>query len=135
MKYNIIIDGNNFSDLEGFYDEMEKLLTKDLTWKPGRNLDAFNDLLRGGFGVHEYGEKLHITWIHFSKSRKDFGYEETEKYYEKMLKKCHPSNISRVEKKLEEVRRHEGQTLLDIIIRIITDSGDSGHWCELEIEE
>lgn len=134
MKYNIIIDGNNFSDLEGFYDEMEKLLTKDLAWKTS-SLDSFNDLLCGGFGVHEYGDKLHITWIHFSKSRKDFGYEETEKYYENILKQCHPSSISHLEKKLEEVRRHQGQTLLDIIIRIITDSENSGHWCELEIEE
>ncbi|MDE5782383.1 MAG: Barstar (barnase inhibitor), partial [Lachnospiraceae bacterium] len=58
--------GNNFSVLEGFYDEMEKLLTKDLTWKPDRNLDAFNDLLHVGFGVHEYGEILHIIWLHFS---------------------------------------------------------------------
>lgn len=135
MKHSVIIDGNSFSDLEGFYNEMEKILTKDLTWRTGHSLDAFNDLLRGGFGVHEYGERLHIRWINFSKSRKDFGYQETEKYYEKMLKKCHPDNIGLVEKKLEEARKHKGQTVLDIIVEIITDSGDSGHWCELEIEE
>ena len=51
----ITIDGNNFVDLDGFFDEMERLLTKDLDWRTGHNFDAFHDLLRGGFGVHEYG--------------------------------------------------------------------------------
>ena len=69
----IILDGNNFSNIEEFYDEIDRLLTKDLDWKTGHNLNAFNDLLRGGFGVHEYGEKLEITWINASKSRKDLG--------------------------------------------------------------
>ena len=47
-----ILDGNNFTDMEGFYNEINKLLTKNLHWKTGHNLNAFNDLLRGGFGVH-----------------------------------------------------------------------------------
>ena len=69
----IIIDGNNFSDMEGFYCEIDRLLTKDLTWKTGHNLYAFRDLLRGGFGVHEYGEPLLIKWLHYDKSRNDLG--------------------------------------------------------------
>lgn len=68
-----ILDGNNFSDLEGFYSEIERLLTKGLDWKTGHNLDAFNDLLRGGFGVHEYGEAITMKWIHYAKSKKDLG--------------------------------------------------------------
>jgi RNAse (barnase) inhibitor barstar len=43
----ITIDGNNFSNEEEFYTEIDKLLTKDLSWKTGHNLNAFNDLLRG----------------------------------------------------------------------------------------
>ncbi len=37
--------------MEGFYDEIDRVLTKDLDWKTGHNLNALNDLLRGGFGV------------------------------------------------------------------------------------
>ena len=70
---NITIDGKDFSNIEGFYSEIDKLLTKDLGWKTGHNLNAFNDLLRGGFGVHEPGEELNITWINAAKSRKDLG--------------------------------------------------------------
>lgn len=68
-----ILDGNNFSDMEGFYTEIDRLLTKDLEWKTGHNLNAFDDLLRGGFGVHEYNEPITIRWINYSKSKKDLG--------------------------------------------------------------
>lgn len=132
---NIIIDGNKFSDLEGFYIEIDKLLTKDLDWKTGHNMDAFNDLLRGGFGVHEYGEPLHIMWINFAKSRQDLGYNATKNYYQDILKRCQPSNRENIKKKLQEIENCQGKTILDIIIDIILDTADSGHCCELEIEE
>lgn len=75
MHREIVIDGNNFDDLEGFYCEIENVLTKNLTWKTGHNLNAFNDLLRGGFGVHEYGEPILLRWINFEKSRVCLGFE------------------------------------------------------------
>ena len=75
MRQKFIIDGESFKDIEGFYCEIDRLLTKNLSWKTGHNLDAFNDLLRGGFGVHEYGEPISIFWKNFSKSKKDLGKE------------------------------------------------------------
>lgn len=80
-----ILDGNNFSDLEGFYEEIDKLLTKNLNWKTGHNLAAFNDLLRGGFNVHEYNEPITIRWTKYSKSKKDLGAETILKLLEIML--------------------------------------------------
>lgn len=69
-----ILDGNNFYDMEGFYNEIDKLFTKDLKWKTGHNLDAFNDLLRGGFGVHD-DEPIVIKWFNYNKSKRDLGNE------------------------------------------------------------
>ena len=131
----IVIDGKKFSELEGFFTEIDRLLTKDLDWKTGHNLDAFNDLLRGGFGVHEYGETLHIKWTHFAKSRQDLGYNATLDYYQDVLRRCHPSNRERVEQKLQDVKECKGKTILEMIVEIILDTDDSGHYCELEIEE
>ena len=54
------------------------MLTKDLDWKTGHNLNAFNDLLRGGFGVYEYEEPVKLVWTNFSKSRKVLGQELTD---------------------------------------------------------
>ncbi len=67
------IDGNNFSDKEGFYCEIDRILTINLTWKTGHNLDAYNDLLRGGFGAHEYGEPIVLRWLNFNKSKQELG--------------------------------------------------------------
>jgi RNAse (barnase) inhibitor barstar len=67
----ITIDGNNFRNLNEFYAEIEKNLCTD--FKMGRNLDAFNDVLRGGFGVFEYEENIDLTWKNSEKSRKDLG--------------------------------------------------------------
>lgn len=77
-KQTIIINGDKFSDLESFYDEIDQVLTKDLDWQTGHNLDAFNDLLRGGFGVYEYGEPVKIVWTNFAKSREKLGNETTD---------------------------------------------------------
>ncbi len=67
----IIIDGKNFNNMEGFYNEMDKVLTKGLDWETGHNLNAFNDLLWGGFGVHEYEEPIKIIWKNSQKSKLD----------------------------------------------------------------
>ena len=77
MRREIIIDGKNFDDIAGFYCEIENVFTMDLGWKIGRNLDAFNDVLHGGFGVHEYGEPIKVIWKNFGKSKKDLGCELT----------------------------------------------------------
>ncbi|MEO5572021.1 MAG: barstar family protein [Bacteroidia bacterium] len=72
-KRTITINGDKFSDLESFYDEMDRVLTKDLVWQIGHNLDAFNDLLRGDYGVYDYKEPVKIVWIHFSYSKDRLG--------------------------------------------------------------
>jgi RNAse (barnase) inhibitor barstar len=77
MIKEIIIDGNNFTTWIEFYDEVENKLTKELGWKIGRNLDAFNDVLTGGFGIHDYNEPLIIRWINSDKSKKDLGQSKT----------------------------------------------------------
>ena len=135
IRKEFIIDGNNFNTLDEFYDEIDKLLTKDLTWKTGHNLDAFNDLLRGGFGVHEYGEPILIKWLNYNKSKSDFGYKSTILYYKNILKKCHPTNIEYIKNKIKDAKLNKGETLMDIIIEIILDTDNSGHDCKLEIIE
>jgi len=77
----IVIDGSAFNNMDSFYTEIEKKFTSGLTWEVGRNLNAFNDILWGGFGVHEYGEEICIEWIDSEKSRVDLGYKESEEEY------------------------------------------------------
>jgi RNAse (barnase) inhibitor barstar len=118
-KKQIIIDGNNFLNLIGFYNEIDNVLTKDLSWETGHNLNALNDLLWGGFGVHDYEEPIVIIWNDTEKSRKVLGYSETIDYYKKVLSGCHPTNINSVKKLLNDAKQEKGETLFDIIVGII----------------
>ena len=120
-KQIITINGNNFSDLESFYDEIDRVLTKDLDWETGHNLDAFNDLLRGGFGIYEYEEPIKLTWENISKSKSDLGLEATKKWYERKISENKTINQQFFKDKLKELTENNGQTLFDIILEIISE--------------
>lgn len=77
----IFIDGRDIHTLNVFFDQIEQKLTSKTDFKIGRNLNAFNDLLWGGFGVHEYAEPLHIVWIYAEKSKQALG----DKYFNKIV--------------------------------------------------
>ncbi|MFT4526289.1 MAG: RNAse (barnase) inhibitor barstar [Bacteroidia bacterium] len=77
-RLTVTIDGNSFLSFIGFYKEAERALTKDLKYRTGGNLDAFNDLLSGGFGVHEYDEPIKLVWTSFQKSREHLGQKMIE---------------------------------------------------------
>jgi RNAse (barnase) inhibitor barstar len=68
MTYEI--DGTRFSTLEEFFDEVSRVLIPTVFWGP--NLDAFNDILRGGFGTPEEGFLL--VWKHSDVSREKLSY-------------------------------------------------------------
>lgn len=124
MRYKITIEGTNFSNIDEFYNEMERLLTKNLSWKTGHNMNAFHDLLRGGFGVHDVGEGIDFYWKHANKSRQDLGYEATVLHLEKILTKCHPSNRENIAEKIKKAKNRQGETLFDVIVNEILDKND-----------
>jgi RNAse (barnase) inhibitor barstar len=68
IKKTVTINGDNFVDFESFYNEIDRVCTHGLKWRTGHNLNAFNDLLKGGFGVYEYEEPINLVWINFERS-------------------------------------------------------------------
>jgi RNAse (barnase) inhibitor barstar len=116
------IDGRNVVSLESFYDEVERVLIPGASW--GRNLDAFNDILRGGFGTPEGGFVL--RWTHSDRSRKALGYPETVRCLEIRAQRCHPTNIPFVRAEIEAARRGEGPTMFDVLLDIISTHGEGG---------
>ena len=85
-RYEYIIDGKDFNNMDGFYKMVDKTFSDGE--EPCRNLDAFIDFLRGGFGKHNYNEPIKITWKNNNKSKKDLGYKETINVLKKRLAKC-----------------------------------------------
>ena len=122
-RKTIVFDANRCSTLASFYQEVENTFTKNLGWSIGRNLDAFNDVLRGGFGVYDYEEPIQLIWLNSDKSRKDLGWAETVRYLTAKLTTCHPSNAASVKRDLALAESHIGQTLFETIVDIIQEHG------------
>ncbi len=67
------IDGKNFNNLSQFFNEIGSNLVEKNNW--GKNWNAFNDILNGGFGATEYEEPFELIWINSNISKeqlKDF---------------------------------------------------------------
>jgi RNAse (barnase) inhibitor barstar len=120
MRYEI--DGSRFTTLEEFFDEVSRVLIPTRDW--GHNLDAFNDILRGGFGTPSNGFAIH--WKNHALSKTRLGYEETIRQLERRLERCHPQNRDTVRADLARAQRREGPTVLDWLVEIIRTHGSGG---------
>lgn len=114
------IDGAHFKTLEEFYDEISRNIIPGFVW--GRNLDAFNDILNGGFGTPEEG--FILVWSNSALSRKYLDYSETIRQLEKRLEHCHPTNKPHTREQLEEAKKSAGATVFDWLMEIIHDHDD-----------
>ncbi len=114
----LTIDGARFSDFDGFTCEFSRLL-RDHTWQG--NLDAFDDILGGGFGTPDGGWIL--RWLNSRRSRSALGYQATVRRREQLLLTCHPSNRPTIHAEIVNAERGEGPTLFDEIVGIIRDHG------------
>lgn len=129
-KTVLTIDGSNFSTLEEFFDEIERMLIPGAAW--GRNLDAFNDILRGDFGTPSGGFVL--QWQASDLSRERLGRAETVRQLEARLRGCHPTNRASVAEELERARRGMGSTVFDWLVEIIRTHGIGGDEAEDGVE-
>ena len=116
----LIIDGRRTTSLEAFFHEVNHGLLgypigKIGCW--GYNLDAFNDILRGGFGTPEGG--YIIKWIYSEHARDALGYKATIAWRQQKMKTCHPSWHKTLEKEIEDARKGRGETLFDKLVEII----------------
>jgi RNAse (barnase) inhibitor barstar len=64
------IDGTDFSDLKGFYNSIGQQLVDQNKW--GKNWNALNDILKGGFIKTEYGEPFKLIWKNSEISKSNF---------------------------------------------------------------
>ena len=126
----ITIDGACFSSLEEFFEHFQTRALNGARW--GRNLDAFNDVLRGGFGTPEEGFVL--VWKNHELSRGRLGYSETQRVLRKRLLTCHPENVARVTRELENAEACEGTTVFDWLVEIIGSHGPGGSEHEDNVE-
>jgi Barstar (barnase inhibitor) len=85
--------------------------------KWGRNLDACNDILRGGFGTPEGGFVL--RWTNSAVSREQLGYPDTVRQLQRSRARCHPTNRQLVSEELARAQGGVGPTVFDWLVDII----------------
>jgi RNAse (barnase) inhibitor barstar len=112
VKTRYEIDGTQFEDLQGFYDEVSRKLIPGASW--GRNLDAFNDILSGGFGTPPEGFTL--IWRNSAISRSRLGHSEYAKLVEERLAR-YRSDQSLAD--LDAARSGRGRTIFDLLLEIV----------------
>jgi len=121
-KVEYQLDGKRFSTLDGFYDEIERVLIPGSKW--GRNLDAFDDILQGGFGTPWGGFVL--RWKHSALSSERLGHGQRVRLLQARLQTCHPSNREEVAADLEKARKNAGPTVFEELVEIIRCHGPGG---------
>ena len=126
----IEIDGAGFSTLDEFYDEISRKVIRGAYW--GRNLDGFNDILRGGFGTPEGGFVL--RWVNSGLSRERLGYAETVRVLERRLEKCHESWRSSICERIAAAQADVGQTIFEELVEIIEKHCAGGDEAEDGVE-
>ena len=88
----------------------------------GRNLDALNDCLRGGFGTPDDGDFV-FEWRDHEVSRRHLGYPETVRQLEGRLGYCARSYRRALRAELAAARAGQGPTVFDWITEIIDEHG------------
>ncbi|UHQ24547.1 barstar family protein [Lysobacter sp. 5GHs7-4] len=122
-KAVVEIDGADFSTLEEFFSHFDqRALCGQHDW--GRNLDAFNDVLRGGFGTPDGGFVL--RWKQHALSRQRLGHAETVRQLRLRLQRCHPDNTERVRADLDRALLGQGATVFDWLVGIVRVHGPDG---------
>ncbi|WP_371614523.1 barstar family protein [Streptomyces sp. NBC_00454] len=110
------LDGERIRTLEDFW-----LVIGEAVNGPGgyfgRNLDSFNDCLRGGFGTPD-DDDFKIVWLRHEVSRRLLGHPETARRLEQTLVRCHHTNRARVAEELAAARRGQGPTVFDWLVDI-----------------
>src|SRR5690606_1032694 len=114
-------------DIPSFYNEVNRVFMQDADFTLGPSLDAFNDMLYGGYGAIRGNEPVRLRWLNLEKSRRDLGVEATIDFYKAKLEQPEKFNPEWSRRKLEELSQGVGQTYLDIILEII------GHHANIQL--
>jgi RNAse (barnase) inhibitor barstar len=117
----IILEGKNIYDIPSFYREINQVFMQNEDWELGESLDAFNDLLFGGFGLLKDLPHIQLIWNNADLSSQALDYDTTKVYYLKKIEPGSPYNRIHFEQKLSELEAGNGQTYFQIILEIISD--------------
>lgn len=117
----IVINGKSITGISSFYKEINRVFMSGENWNIGESLDAFNDLLYGGFGILKDARPVVLLWTDIEQSARALGNDATRTYYLEKLRPGSPFNIDYFQKKLNELDKGGSQTYFDVIMEILAE--------------
>lgn len=111
-----VLDGRRIHTLEDFWAVMGEAVNGPGGYF-GRNLDALNDCLAGGFGTPD-DDDFTVEWHDHASSRQALGHAETARQLEIRLGRCHHTNRPAVAEELAAARAGKGPTVFDWLVGI-----------------
>jgi hypothetical protein len=125
------IDGRCFGTFEEFARHFGENVLDGAAW--GENLNALNDVLRGGFNTPDGGFRL--TWENSDLSRQRLGHAETARCLDCAARSASDPDTRRyLEDLADSARRGEGSTVFDWIVQTIRNHGEGGDEADDGIE-
>ncbi|MCC5612642.1 barstar family protein [Nostoc sp. CHAB 5834] len=121
MVKQIEIKGNAINDIVSFYEEINRVFMAAESWTIGQSLDAFDDLLYGGYGALQGAQRIELVWHNMDHSRKALGYQTTRLYYLDKLRPGSPYNKKLFAEKLGALEGGTGETYFDSIMSILAE--------------
>jgi hypothetical protein len=124
MGHDLIINGDQFSDYEGFVDAFNGAYLPGVgepAWKG--EISDLHEILEAAWDAT--GEPLTIRWIHSRKSMSDLGHEEMAGFWLRHLKSIPEEVFSpasyqlirgRNQEMLYQARAGKGRTLFDYLV-------------------
>jgi RNAse (barnase) inhibitor barstar len=121
VNKTLTLNGAHIHDIPSFYAEVNAVFMANESWRLGESLDAFNDLLYGGFGALAGSEPVTLVWRDAKRSRAALGFEVTRRYYQDKLAQPERFNVAYFQRQLAALENGSGQTYFDILLDIIAD--------------
>lgn len=117
----VVIEGKNIRNIPSFYEEINRVFMQGDEWQIGDSLDAFNDMLYGGYGILKHGQPTELIWNDVTISRKALGFEATKNWYKNKLQPGSPFNKEYHQEKLLDLELGKGETFFEIVLEIIRE--------------
>jgi hypothetical protein len=112
-----VIDGSNFSNLEEFWQEIEKVFVYSIAKRGtfGRNFSAFRELLK------TMPKDTVVVWQNSKLSLKNLAHAETIKLLLRTRMNCHHSWDEVIRREIELAQFNLGETIFDTIVKIFVE--------------
>lgn len=120
----LTLNGARIHDIPSFYAEVNAVFMAGEPWQLSASLDAFNDLLYGGFGALSGNEPATLVWLDAEHSRHALGLQTTRCYWQDKLAQPERFNAAHCQHQLNALENGTGQTYFDILLEIIAGHGN-----------